>query len=177
VVYGIVQNAGGSIAVESAPGLGTTLRLELPVAEGAVLPAPVVVVKAGPAVVHALRVMVVDDEPAVRELLTDILRSLGHEPESFDSGGTALEHFEPGRFELLFTDLGMPGMTGWELARAVRTRDGEVTIAIITGWGAEISMDSVREAGGDAVIAKPFTIEDIEGLAQLVRDRREKRAA
>ena len=179
VVYGIVQNAGGSIAVESAPGMGTTLRLELPVAQGGVAPAvaAVAVVPVAPASVDSLRVMVVDDEPAVRELLHDILQSLGHAPESFESGGRALDRFEPGRFELLFTDLGMPGMTGWELARAVRARDPEVTIAIITGWGAEVSMDSVREAGADTVIAKPFTIEDIEGLVQLVRERREKRAA
>ena len=177
VVYGIVQNAGGTITVESAPGLGTTLRLELPAAQGRAVPvAPVRRIERSPAS-PAFRVMVVDDESAVRDLLSDILRSLGHRPESFETGGIALDHFEPGVFDLVFTDLGMPGMTGWELARAVRARDTEVTIAIITGWGAEISMDSVRDAGADAVVSKPFTIEDIEGLAQLVRDRREKRAA
>jgi len=176
VVYGIVQNSGGSISVESRPGGGTTLRVELPHARGVLIP-PIALPAPESAREPGLRVMVVDDEPAVRELIADILSSLGHESESFESGGAALESFEAGRFDLLFTDLGMPGMTGWELARAVRVRDAEITIAIITGWGAEISLDSVKEAGADAKISKPFTIEDIEGLVRLAKERRGKKAA
>lgn len=176
VVYGIVQNAGGTISVQSRPAGGTTLRVELPHARGVEVP-PLPLPAPESSRDTALRVMVVDDEPAVRELLADILTSLGHESQSFESGGAALEHFQPGRYDLLFTDLGMPGMTGWELSRAVRARDTDVTIAIITGWGAEISFDSVKEAGADAKISKPFTIEDIEGLVRLARERREKKAA
>jgi CheY-like chemotaxis protein len=124
-----------------------------------------------------MRVMVVDDEPAVRELLVDILATLGHECGDFGSGGEALEAFDAAAYDLVFTDLGMPGMTGWELARALRARDADVLIAIITGWGAEVSPDAMREAGADAVVGKPFTLEDVEGLLELARERSQKRAA
>ena len=174
VVYGIVQGAGGSIAVDSTPGRGTLVTIDLPRA----LPvAPVRAIPIAPgADAHALRVMVVDDEPAVRELLRDILVSLGHEPEIFPSGGEALERYAPGLFDLVFTDLGMPGMTGWELSRAIRARDADVAIAMITGWGAEVGPDALAAAGGDAVVGKPFSIEDVEGLVRLARERK-KRAA
>lgn len=174
VVYGIVQGAGGDIHVDSAAGRGTRVTIELPLAlprEPVCLAAP-----PAPAEEQALRIMVVDDEPAVRELLHDILVSLGHRPEIFPSGGEALERYQPGCWDLVFTDLGMPGMTGWELSRAIRDRDPEVAIAMITGWGAEVSTDALASAGGDAVVGKPFTIEDVEGLTRLVRERRRRAA-
>jgi len=175
VVYGIIHGAGGEIMVHSTPGRGTRMEVSLPralrtVAERA-RPAGT-----APDEAHA-RVMVVDDEPAVRELLGDILASLGHDPQVFESASAALAAYERGRYEVVFTDLGMPGMTGWELARALRDRDPDVTIAIITGWGAEVSPDALREGGADAVVSKPFTIEDIEGLVRLAREGRKKRAA
>ncbi|MEO5617872.1 MAG: response regulator [Candidatus Eisenbacteria bacterium] len=174
VVYGIVQGAGGSINVASTPGLGTRVTIELPRA----LPGVAVYLAPPPPrdEGEALRVMVVDDEPAVRELLRDILASLGHRPEIFASGGEALERYAPGAYDLVFTDLGMPGMTGWELSRAIRARDPDVTIAMITGWGAEVGPDALAAAGGDAVVSKPFTIEDVEGLTRLARER-SRRAA
>ena len=55
-------------------------------------------------------------------------------------------------------------------------RDPEVVIAIITGWGAEVSPEAVTAAGGDAVVGKPFTIEDVEGLTHLARERRGRAA-
>jgi len=173
VVYGIVQGARGTIAVDSTPGKGTRVTLEFPRAHrgGAATPIPLASRAA-----NALRVMVVDDEPAVRELLRDILASIGQRPEIFASGGEALERFAPGEWDLVFTDLGMPGMTGWELARAIRAVDPDVSIAIITGWDAEVSPDALSAAGADAVVGKPFTIEDVEGLTRLVRDRRDRAA-
>jgi len=174
VVYGIVHGAGGEITVTSAPGRGTRMEVSLPRAVWveAEPPRPVRVQHEE----EPVHVMVVDDEPAVRELLRDILASLGHDPDVFDSGVAAFEAYVRGRYEVVFTDLGMPGMTGWELARALRDRDPAVTIAIITGWGAEVSPEALREGGADAVVGKPFTIEDIEGLVRLARERREKAA-
>jgi two-component system C4-dicarboxylate transport response regulator DctD len=113
----------------------------------------------------------------VRDLLVEILESLGHSPEGFDSAASALAGFEPGRFDLVFTDLGMPGMSGWDLSKLLRGRDPAVPIAIITGWGADVGPEALANAGADAVVSKPFAIEDIEGLARMARDRRERRAA
>ena len=76
----------------------------------------------------------------------------------------------------MLTDLGMPGMTGWDLARAVRAiQTPQVTIVFVTGWGQEVDEDAVQRAGADAVIAKPFTIEDIDRITLLAFERREGR--
>ncbi len=174
VVYGIVRGAGGTIAMDSAPGRGTRVTLDLPRVR--VVPPAGLEPVAPPPGVAPLRVMVVDDEPAVRELLRDILVSLGHDPAVFDSGAAALGAFGNETWDLVFTDLGMPGMTGWELSRAIRDRDPEVTIAIITGWGADVDSEALGQAGGDAVVSKPFTIEDVEGLTRRARERRGRAA-
>jgi signal transduction histidine kinase/ActR/RegA family two-component response regulator len=169
IVYGIVQAASGTIAVDSAPGRGSRMTLGFPHAAPGIAEA-----RPQPRQPHAsaaLRVMVVDDEPAVRDLLIDILRSLGHSPQGFDSGTAAFDAYSTGTYDLVFTDLGMPGMTGWDLARAIRRRDSQVPIALITGWGAEVGPEALESAGADAVVTKPFTIEDIEVLCRLARDR------
>jgi CheY-like chemotaxis protein len=76
------------------------------------------------------------------------------------------------------TDLGMPGMTGWQLASHVRALDPDVTIAFVTGWGEEVSQEAMRGAGADLVVAKPFTIEDVERVARAaVAGRHLPRAA
>ncbi len=175
VVYGILKAWGGDVRVQSAPGRGTRMELSFPRTLALVDPEPAPAPTGQEA--PSMRVMVVDGEPAVRELLVDVLVSLGHECRDFESGAAALEAFGPGAFDLVFTDLGMPGMSGWDLARALRARDPDVPIAIITGWGAEVDPAALHEAGADALVGKPFTVEDVEGLLELARERREKRAA
>jgi CheY-like chemotaxis protein len=118
---------------------------------------------------------VVDDEVAVRDLLADVVQTLGHRVTACDSGERALQMFEPGGYDLLLTDLGMPGITGWQLARRVREQDPTVTIAFITGWGHELSPGVVRESGANALVAKPFQIEDIEELIRLASENRPDR--
>jgi CheY-like chemotaxis protein len=102
---------------------------------------------------------------------------MGHKSVACDSGEAALQSFRPAAFDLVLTDLGMPGMSGWQLARAVRARDPGVALAFITGWGEEVSAEAVREAGVDMVVTKPFGFEDIERLAGLATGRRELRRA
>jgi signal transduction histidine kinase/ActR/RegA family two-component response regulator len=169
VVYGIVQRHGGEIAVESRPGDGTRLELSFPLdlaPTGLPILPPL-----DETPTPALDVMIVDDDPAVRSVLHDVTESLGHRVRSFDSGAAALDDFAPGRYQLVMTDLGMPGMTGWELARHLRERDESVTIAFVTGWGENVSHDQALDVGADLVIAKPFTIEDVERLTRLAASR------
>ncbi len=122
---------------------------------------------------RALDVLVVDDDAAVRGLLTDMLTLLGHRVVEHGSGESALEVFERGRFELVLTDLGLQGLNGWDLARRIRAVDPAVTIAFVTGWGDDISPSAVEEAGANSYIGKPFSIEDIEGLTRLAAERGE----
>ena len=121
--------------------------------------------------------MVVDDEPAVRGLLVDILEALGHRAIGYGSSESALEDFQPGRFDLVLTDLGMPGINGWELSQSLRAKDDSVTIAFVTGWGEEVDAERARRAGAGAVVAKPFGIEDVARVTQIAADRTRRRAA
>jgi CheY-like chemotaxis protein len=176
MVYGIVARHHGRVSIDSARGRGTRIDLAFPKAEE---PAGVVMVEA-PAVRSngsPLSVLAVDDDPAVLELLGDIVETLGHRVTRQGSAEEALAGFAPGRYDLVLTDLGMPGMNGWDFSRALREVDTTVPLAWITGWGEEIVSDETRQAGADAIVAKPFTIEEVRRLLDLAASRRELRKA
>ena len=179
VAYSIVRQHGGRIAIASAPGSGTQIELRFP--EAIVLPragqdeGAALEIESAPA--GGLSVLVVDDEPAVRELLLDIVRAIGHRPTGCESGPEAIEQHRRGHYDLVLTDLGMPGMSGWDLARAIRKEDPTVTIAFVTGWGDEVDPEAMREAGADLVVSKPFGIEDLVRVADVADRRRRQRAA
>jgi signal transduction histidine kinase/CheY-like chemotaxis protein/HAMP domain-containing protein len=175
VVYGIVQHHGGRLEVESEPGRGTRFELAFPRAEAGASLAPLTPTLGLPAPREVLDVLVVDDEPAVRDLLCEILGALGHRATAHTSGESTLEFFERGRYQLVVSDLGLPGMSGWTLARRLRTLDPELTIAFVTGWGAEMTDEKVAESGADGFIGKPFGIEDVEALVRLTAERRGSR--
>ena len=84
----------------------------------------------------------------------------------------ALGLFEVHQFDGIFTDVGMPGMSGWELAHAIRQRNEKIPIAVVTGWGEAVGSDEQKEAGVDWVIAKPFHAEKISEIAkEMARQR------
>ncbi len=112
-----------------------------------------------------LRVLVVDDEQAVRELLCEILEAEGHGVRTASSGPEALRLFREGDFNAVFTDIGMPGMSGWELAHAVREIDSRVPLAVITGWGEAVGSAEQHAAQVDWVVTKPFTAGRVAQLA------------
>ena len=109
----------------------------------------------------------------MRELLRDILEGEGYEVVLADAGHSALSLFNRHRFDAVFTDVGLPGMSGWELARAIRERNRQMPLAVITGWGEAVGSSMQREAGIDWVVAKPFTVEQIVNMAREVSVKRE----
>jgi PAS domain S-box-containing protein len=132
MVYAIVRRHGGDIRVDSEPGRGATFTLTFPVASEPVGAEPD---SALPRARRPARVLLVDDDSKVLGTLTEILRSVGHTVTAAASGGAALTAYEPGRFDVVLTNLGMAGMNGWELAERVRRVDAEIAILLITGWG------------------------------------------
>ncbi|HEX6284370.1 MAG TPA: response regulator, partial [Pyrinomonadaceae bacterium] len=175
VSFGIIRRHGGNIEVESQYGSGTEFRITLPVAKIAetqlikrdLVVQPEEQQPPPPNKGNPTRLLVVDDEDFVRDLLGEILEGEDCLVQLAQDGTEALALFRDHKFDGIFTDVGMPGMSGWELAREIRQLNQHVPIAIITGWGELVGSSEQREAGVDWVIAKPFTAERI---AELVRE-------
>jgi CheY-like chemotaxis protein len=176
VSYGIIRRHEGSVEVDSELGRGSSFHIKLPMTQGGIkTSSPVESTK--PAQLSSQssrsRILVVEDEGHVRELLRDILEGEGCQVILAETGHEALALFEALKFDAIFTDVGLPGMSGWELARAIRTRDKSVPLAAITGWGGAIGSKEQKEAGVNWVIAKPFTVEQIVEIAEQASLRRE----
>jgi CheY-like chemotaxis protein len=176
VSYGIIRRHEGTVEVESETDGGTCFRIKLPSAKNAVKPQANArpSVPATAAESFRTKFLVVDDEESVRDLLRDILEAEGHEVVVAGSGREALALFADAGFAAVLMDVGLPGMSGWELARSVRERDAHIPLAIITGWGEAVGSNAQKAAGVDWVVAKPFTIEQIIAIARDVSRRQQE---
>ncbi len=115
-----------------------------------------------------LRILVVDDDEQIREVLADMLSIDGHHPTACPDGHSALKAFEQADFDLMITDLGMPGMSGLQLAGTVHRSKPDLPIAMITGWGTQLNQDEVAINGIKAVLPKPFRLGDIKKLVETL---------
>jgi CheY-like chemotaxis protein len=110
----------------------------------------------------------VDDEPALVHMLAAMLQHDGHTVVEATSGAAALAHLAAAPFDLLFADVSMPHMSGWDLAGEVRGRYPTIPIVVATGWGAGIDATRSRDAGISAVVAKPYRLAHLRAaLASL----------
>ncbi|MGH7311714.1 MAG: hybrid sensor histidine kinase/response regulator, partial [Candidatus Rokuibacteriota bacterium] len=166
VSYGIVRRHGGDLAVESRVGRGTVFTVRLPLA-GMGIPCIEARAVTTPKT-RRLRVLVVDDEEVVRETLRDICLDDGHRVMEAGSAREALEVLATQSVDVVCTDLGMPGMNGWQLADQIRDRWPRLCVGLMTGWGARIDKDELQAHRVDFLIAKPFSRDQIlEMLAQV----------
>jgi len=174
VSYGIIRRHEGTVDVESQIGLGTTFRLRLPMpkrGETANVGDSLFTVSTARVRSSQTRILVVDDEEYVRDLLRDILEKEGCEAIVAEGGRQALSLFDNGDFDAVFTDVGMPDMNGWELSRALRQRDSKIPVAVITGWGEAVGSHERQAAQVDWVVAKPFETPQIVEMAREVLRR------
>ncbi|HEY7065181.1 MAG TPA: ATP-binding protein [Chloroflexota bacterium] len=162
MVYGIVERHGGQIAVESAPGRGTTFRLTFPWAGSGAAEAAA---DDQPEDERPLRVLVVDDEAMLGRMAARMLAVDGHTAVVATSGEEALRRLCAEPFDLVISDVGMgEGMNGWELARHIRAEFPGVRFALATGWGPQIDPEQARARGVGAVIGKPYRLQDLRYL-------------
>jgi signal transduction histidine kinase/CheY-like chemotaxis protein len=174
VSYGIVSRHNGAIQVESEVGKGTKFKIELPLAQGLTKPrqSSSDVSNAKRARSKMIKILVVDDEERVRQLLCEILEESGYEVIMANNARDGLALFDQDDFDAVFTDIGMPGMNGWEFSRAIRERNRLIPLAVITGWGEIISETEKTSAGVDWVLTKPFSVDEILDVTEEVVRRK-----
>lgn len=119
-------------------------------------------------------VLVIENEEDIRTLLSDILRSGGHRVASASDGVEALQMFGKEYFDLVLTDLGMPAMSGWEVASTIKKMAPEVIIAMVTGWGTQFEPGELEKNGVDMVVSKPFRVDQILNLVKEARDIKDR---
>ena len=154
-VYGIARRHGGEIDIQSEQGRGTTVAVSLPLEQSAKAPAPA---KPAPAASPSLRILVVEDEPLVREVLGVYLAEDNHQVVTAENGREGLEKFRAGEFDLVMTDRSMPEMNGDALAAEVKKLRPAQPLLLLTGFGDIMSGAGERPAGVDLVVSKPFTL-------------------
>jgi PAS domain S-box-containing protein len=169
VVHGIVNSIGGAIAVNSRPGLGTLFAIHLPLANcraKAEEPAQLDLPKGQE------RVLVVDDEIFILEIMTDMLNALGYQVETANSGREAWEQFSaaPDRFDVILADLTMPGMTGKQLAQKIRRTGNRLPIILTTGMAPEAGPQDDQDGLFAAILPKPVNFGELSTTLRRVLD-------
>ena len=169
--YGTIKRHQGEIQVKSRKRKGTRFVISLPVFAAKTAPAQ----QAPP---HgdrqlAAKILVIDDEPDNLDLLSELLSKLGCRVAGAMSGPEGLEKYRAeGPFDIVFTDLGMPEMSGWEFTKRLKKIDVKIPVVLVTGWGSQLADDEIRDNKVDFVLPKPFRIDEISQLInQILGDK------
>ncbi len=172
VGYGIVIRHGGKIYLQSDRKEGTTFYIEIPIKK--LPPAPSSEEDFALPQKKA-RILIIDDEPAIIDLLKEILELHDQKVATALEGNEGIEKFKKEKFDIVFTDLSMPEMSGWEVVRVLKELDPCATMVMITGWGTQLDSKSLEEEGIDLVVAKPFEVKKVlETVAQALNIKKER---
>jgi CheY-like chemotaxis protein len=171
MIYGFARQSGGQVGIESEPGTGTTMRLYLPRYLGDTEPAPAgAELGAAPQAEAGETVLIVDDEPMVRMLVTEVLQDLGYAAAEAQDGVSGLAVLRSdARIDLLVTDVGLPGgMNGRQLADAARQLRPGLKVLFITGY-AETAVAATGRLEPDMhVLTKPFVMEALASRIKAI---------
>ncbi len=152
MVYGTIQRHEGTIDVESERDKGTTFFIRLPARKARKAKTK----KKAPAPTAPLRVLLVDDEPSVLQVLNAFLTRDGHNVETATNGREGLEKLLAGTLDLVVTDRAMPGMSGDQLAAAIKTIR-PTPVILLTGFGDIMHVNGEKPAGVDLIVSKPVS--------------------
>jgi signal transduction histidine kinase/CheY-like chemotaxis protein len=172
IVASIVQRHSGIIEIDSEVGQGTTVAVGFPLTLATESRREQRVMRRVQ-VREPLCVLVVDDDMRAREALTLALEELGHSVETAADAREALRLFMDGDYNVVFTDLSLGDVSGWEVAQAVKKIRRSTEVVLVTGWAAQIDAEARAAGDVDQVLAKPFTLDDIG----IVLDHARQRAA
>ena len=172
-VYGFLRQCGGGVAIDSVEGRGTTVSLYLPGTDEAATPLPVARSPSRDSL-KDVRVLLVEDDAAVREIAGGLLRDLGCEVTTAENGASALEALEEGVvFDLLMSDIVMPGgISGVDLARSASANRPDMAVLLTTGYAGD-RMDVAPADLPWPVLRKPFQVDQLAETASALLARRE----
>jgi len=168
MVYGMMRRHDGAIEIESEPGRGTCVRLTFPVREKTPqMTAPVSALHAGQN--RSLRILCIDDELQIQELLKHCLTTLDHQVTTASGGKQGVEMFRAALlrkqpFQTVITDLGMPDIDGHQVARTIKAESPGTPVIMMTGWGTIMKEDGETAPEVDAVVGKPPRIQELNHL-------------
>jgi CheY-like chemotaxis protein len=169
-VYGTVKRHHGTIDLDSGVGVGTRVIIRLPAAPAAEPEHPF----RSAVPTQSLDVLVVDDEPAARDVMGQYLAGEGQWVQTASNGGEGLEQFKAGRFDVVVTDQAMLVLSGDELAGRIKTLAPAVPVILVTGFGHILTASGRQPAGVGRILTKPASLEALrEALAALTGHPRE----
>ncbi|MDA8140060.1 MAG: PAS domain S-box protein [Desulfobacteraceae bacterium] len=170
VVRGIVQQAGGEIQMESTPAKGTSCHVFLPIADTPMALEPANEKEPMPGGTE--RILLVDDEEAIVRMMGSVLTRLGYRITACTSSTEALEKIsaDAARFDLLLTDMFMPGLTGIKLAREAKRIMPRMPVIICTGFSDKLEAAGCKALGMDGYIMKPVTSREIAKIVRRALD-------
>ena len=165
-VYGVVRRHEGQLDIQSETGRGTSVSISLPLDRTEKAPPSA---RLPVEAVQPLRILVVEDEPLVREVLSVYLTEDRHQVMMAANGREALEVFRAGTFDLVLTDRAMPEMNGDQLAAEVKRLKPQQPVILLTGFGDLMTGAGEQPEGVDLVVSKPFTLSMLRGaIAQVI---------
>jgi diguanylate cyclase (GGDEF)-like protein len=179
VVFSTMKRHGGRVDMESQPGRGTQIRLTFPRLTPFDTPPPHTAEPSpaesndtpvfGLSTGNKLKILVIDDEPMVRDVHSKLLKRLGHDVDTASGGNEALEHASKISYDVIFTDLSMPQISGWETARRLRELCPNSVVVLLSGWGRHHSDEMLQTCGISHVLAKPVTTRQLKDLLSRIK--------
>ena len=159
-VYGVIKRHKGNLETTSKIGKGTTIAITLRAAAGT---------EKGDEIdkfehEEKSSILIIDDEEYILDMLKELLEDQGHVVTTSSSTVNGLELFNKSNFDVVITDLGMPEMSGWEVAERIKKMNSAVSVVLLTGWALNLDAEKIRENGVDFTLQKPFSEDDLYKL-------------
>jgi GAF domain-containing protein/CheY-like chemotaxis protein/nitrogen-specific signal transduction histidine kinase len=168
VAYSIISRHEGEIEIESSPGRGSTFTVKLSRLKEGRKDEKIKTLsgeKAG--------VLIIEDEKNIRKVLKEMLSTEGYEVTSVATGKEGIELLKKKHFDLVITDLGIPGMSGWEVADQIKEIDPSTPVVLSTGWGVKFDPVKMKDKNVDRVMKKPFNLEQVlEVISDLLGEEK-----
>jgi signal transduction histidine kinase/CheY-like chemotaxis protein len=158
IVRTLVELQGGTIVARSEPGQGAELSFTIPLL-------PTIAAPLGASSSEAPRILVVDDDPDIRQLLQDCLRAKGYRVQSAIDGVRALEAVRAETYEGMILDIGVPSMDGMDVLRQIRRWDQQIPIVMVTASGSKELAVRAIGMGAQAYVLKPFDVDELQRVA------------